>query len=72
MILTQKAAHWSGSLDPMERRECHIPKSPTIDHILKSVQKVACFQLMHTQLWEAQSNSPMEMEADHLQFPGFS
>lgn len=24
---------------------------------------------MYTQLWEAQGNSPMEMEADHLQFP---
>lgn len=68
MFLSQRVAHWSGGFDPVERRECHIPESLTIDCVLKSVQKVMYFQLMHTQLWEAQGSSPMEVEADNVQF----
>ncbi|XP_064512722.1 uncharacterized protein LOC135415096 [Pseudopipra pipra] len=67
--LTQRAAYWAGGLDPIERGDPYTIKTPTIGHIVKSVQKTACLQLMHTKLLDPQRNSPMELEADPQRFP---
>ncbi|XP_039238707.1 uncharacterized protein LOC120323540 [Pipra filicauda] len=67
--LTQRAAYWAGGLDPIERGDPHTIKTPTIGHIVESVQKAACLQLIHTRLLDSQRHSPMELEADPQRFP---
>ncbi|XP_064512561.1 uncharacterized protein LOC135415011 [Pseudopipra pipra] len=67
--LTQRAAYWAGGLDPIERGDPHTIKTPTIGHIVESVQKTACLQLIHTRLLDSQRHSPMELEADPQRFP---
>jgi len=44
--LTQRAAYWAGGLDLMERGDPFLTKMPMAGHILESVRKTACLQLM--------------------------
>ncbi|XP_076217529.1 uncharacterized protein LOC143172154 [Aptenodytes patagonicus] len=62
--LTQRVAYWAGGLDPMERGDPFSIKMPTAGHILESVQKTACLQLMHDRLLVPQQPSPMQHVAD--------
>ena len=62
--LTQRVAYWAGGLDPMERGDPFSIKTPTAGHILESVQKTACLQLMHDRLLLPQQPSPMQCVAD--------
>ncbi|KFQ87564.1 hypothetical protein N337_13021, partial [Phoenicopterus ruber ruber] len=62
--LTQRAAHWAGGLDPMERGDPFSVKTPTAGRILESVQKTACLQLMHDRLLVPQQPSPTQHVAD--------
>ncbi|KAM9590857.1 uncharacterized protein ACIBXB_005905 [Morphnus guianensis] len=62
--LTQRAAYWAGGLDPMERGDPFSSKTPTVGHILKSVQRAACLQLMHDRFLVPQQPSPMQYTAD--------
>ena len=62
--LTQRVAYWAGGLDPMERGDPFSIKTPTAGHILESVQKTACLQLMHDRLLVPQQPSPMQYVAD--------
>ena len=62
--LTQRVAYWAGGLDPMERGDPFSIKTPTTGHILESVQKTACLQLMHDRLLVPQQPSPMQYVAD--------
>ncbi|KFP52237.1 hypothetical protein N323_04841, partial [Cathartes aura] len=62
--LTQRVAYWAGGLDPMERGDPFSIKTPTAGHILESVQKTACLQLMHDRLLIPQQPSAMQYAAD--------
>ena len=62
--LSQRVAYWAGGLDPMERGDPFSIKTPTTGHILESVQKTACLQLMHDRLLVPQQPSPMQYVAD--------
>ncbi|XP_076217557.1 uncharacterized protein LOC143172198 [Aptenodytes patagonicus] len=62
--LTQRVAYWAGGLDPMERGDPFSIKTPMAGHILESVQKTACLQLMHDRLLVPQQPSPMQYVAD--------
>ncbi|XP_019326303.1 PREDICTED: uncharacterized protein LOC109279325 [Aptenodytes forsteri] len=62
--LTQRVAYWADGLDPMERGDPFLIKTPTAGHILESVQKTACLQLMHDRLLVPQQPSPTQYVAD--------
>ncbi|XP_050768762.1 uncharacterized protein LOC127027219 [Gymnogyps californianus] len=62
--LTQRVEYWAGGLNPMERGDAFSIETPTAGHILESVQKTACLQLMHDRLLVPQQPSPMQYVAD--------
>uniref|UniRef100_A0A663MXD2 Uncharacterized protein n=1 Tax=Athene cunicularia TaxID=194338 RepID=A0A663MXD2_ATHCN len=45
--LTQRAAYWAGSLDPLERGNPVCIETQTINRLTESLQKAACLQLIH-------------------------
>uniref|UniRef100_A0A663LLW3 Uncharacterized protein n=1 Tax=Athene cunicularia TaxID=194338 RepID=A0A663LLW3_ATHCN len=62
--LTQRAAFWAGSLDPLERGDPVCIETPTINHLTESLQKAACLQLMHDRRLVPQQPSPMLLIAN--------
>ncbi|KFW61951.1 hypothetical protein AS28_02543, partial [Pygoscelis adeliae] len=62
--LTQRAAYWAGGLDPLERGDPVCIETPTTNHLIESLQKAACLQLMHDRRLVPQQPSPMLLIAN--------
>uniref|UniRef100_A0A663MVR0 Uncharacterized protein n=1 Tax=Athene cunicularia TaxID=194338 RepID=A0A663MVR0_ATHCN len=63
-LLTQRAAYWAGSLDPLARGDPVYIETPTINHLTESLQKAACLQLMHDRRLVPQQPAPMLLIAN--------
>jgi len=61
--LTQRAAHWAGGLNPLERGD-PLAITGTTDQLLESVQKAACLQMMYDRELKPNLSSPMLLPAD--------
>ncbi|KFU92831.1 hypothetical protein M959_08107, partial [Chaetura pelagica] len=61
--LTQRAAYWSGGLDPLERGD-PLAIVGTMEQILESVQKAACLQMMHNRQLTPCHESPVLLSVD--------
>uniref|UniRef100_A0A8C5TRN6 Uncharacterized protein n=1 Tax=Malurus cyaneus samueli TaxID=2593467 RepID=A0A8C5TRN6_9PASS len=61
--LTQRAAFWAGSLNPLERGD-PLAIECTTDEIVESVQKTACIQMMCERKLTPLQESPMMLRVD--------
>ncbi|XP_074710990.1 uncharacterized protein LOC141937301 [Strix uralensis] len=61
--LTQRAAYWAGGLNPLERGD-PLAITGTVDQLVESVQKAACFQMMYDRELKPNQGSPMMMPVD--------
>lgn len=62
--LTQLVAYWAGGLDPMEQGDPGCTETPTINHLNKSLKKIACLQLRHDRHLVPQQPFPMLLNAN--------
>ena len=61
--LTQRAAYWAGSLNPLERGD-PLAITGTVEQLVENAQKATCLQMMYDRKLQPHHESPMMMPVD--------